>query len=248
MLALRKLSPEPGIALCDVPEPAAPGPGEVIVAVAAASICGTDLHVDDWTAGCAAMSEAMPVTLGHEFAGAIAQVGDRVTGLIPGDRVVVRPSVVCGRCERCRSDRREDCVTRRGIGIMRDGGFAPLACVPAENCVSIPDDVSDPLAALTEPMTVSAEAVGSAVVRPGDSVLIIGPGTIGQGIALFAEAAGAGRIVIAGRDDAVRLTTLRKMGFAEVVDTQAYRLAMLSTMPASRFPMTASSRRPVCPS
>lgn len=219
MLALRKLAPEPGLALRDVPEPAAPGLGEVTIRVAAAGICGTDLHVADWTAGYAAMAAAMPVTLGHEFTGTVAQMGAGVIGLRQGERVVVRPSVVCGHCERCRSGRSEDCVTRRGIGIMRDGGFAALAVVPAENCVPVPDGLPDALAALTEPMTVSAEAVDTAGVKPGDTVLIIGPGTIGQGAALFTEAAGAARVVIAGRDDAARLATLRALGFDDVVDT-----------------------------
>lgn len=219
MLALRKTAPEPGLHLCEVAEPAAPGEGEVVIAVAAAGICGTDLHVADWTAGYAAMTEAMPVTLGHEFAGRVARAGGSVA-LAPGARVVIRPSVVCGRCGHCRGGHPEDCVTRRGIGIMRDGGFAAYACVPAENCVPVPDSLSDALAALTEPMTVSAEAVDTAGVKPGDTVLIIGPGTIGQGIALFAEAAGAARIVIAGRDDAARLATLRELGFGDVVDTQ----------------------------
>lgn len=219
MLALRKTAPEPGLHLREVPEPTAPGEGEVVIAVTAAGICGTDLHVADWTAGYAAMAQAMPVTLGHEFAGRIASAGSGVAQA-PGARVVVRPSVVCGRCGHCRGGRPEDCVTRRGIGIMRDGGFAAYACVPAENCVPVPDSLSDALAALTEPMTVSAEAVDTAGVRPGDTVLIIGPGTIGQGVALFTEAAGAARIVIAGRDDAARLATLRELGFDDAVDTQ----------------------------
>jgi threonine 3-dehydrogenase len=219
MLALRKLAPEAGLALREIPEPAAPPPGEVIVKVAVAGICGTDLHVADWTAGYAAMTQAMPVTLGHEFMGTVARLGDGVATVSVGDRVVVRPSVVCGTCERCRNGQAEDCVTRRGIGIMRDGGFAAFTVVPAENCVPVPDTLADRLAALTEPMTVSAEAVDTAGVKPGDTVLIIGPGTIGQGAALFAEAAGAKRIVIAGRDDAARLTTLREMGFADVADT-----------------------------
>jgi threonine 3-dehydrogenase len=219
MLALRKLAPEAGLALRDVPEPGTPPPGEVVVKVGMAGICGTDLHVADWTAGYAAMTEVMPVTLGHEFMGTVTQLGEGVSTIQTGDRVVIRPSVVCGRCERCRNGRAEDCVTRRGIGIMRDGGFAALAVVPAENCVPVPDALADRLAALTEPMTVSAEAVDTAGVKPGDTVLIIGPGTIGQGAALFAEAAGAARVVIAGRDDAARLTTLREMGFADVVDT-----------------------------
>lgn len=220
MLALRKSAPAPGLHLCDVPEPAAPSDGEVVIAVAAAGICGTDLHVADWTAGYAAMAEAMPVTLGHEFSGTVTRLGNGVEALAPGTRVVVRPSVVCGRCEPCRSGRSEDCVTRRGIGIMRDGGFAAYACVPAQNCVPVPDSLSDTLAALAEPMTVCAEAVDTAGIGPGDTVLIIGPGTIGQGIALFAEAAGAARIVIAGRDDAARLATLQELGFRDVVDTQ----------------------------
>jgi threonine 3-dehydrogenase len=219
MLALRKLAPEAGLALREIPEPAAPPHGEVVVKVAVAGICGTDLHVADWTAGYAAMTQAMPVTLGHEFMGTVARLGDGVATVSVGDRVVVRPSVVCGTCERCRNGQAEDCVTRRGIGIMRDGGFAAFTVVPAENCVPVPDTLADRLAALTEPMTVSAEAVDTAGVKPGDTVLIIGPGTIGQGAALFAEAAGAKRIVIAGRDDAARLTTLREMGFADVADT-----------------------------
>lgn len=219
MLALRKLAPEPGLALREVPEPAAPGPGEVTIRVAAAGICGTDLHVAEWTAGYAGMAAAMPVTLGHEFTGTVARLGAGVTGLSEGERVVVRPSVVCGRCEQCRSGRSEDCVTRRGIGIMRDGGFAAQTVVPAENCVPVPEGLSDALAALTEPMTVSAEAVDTAGVKPGDTVLIIGPGTIGQGAALFAEAAGAARVVVAGRDDAARLSTLRGLGFDDAVDT-----------------------------
>jgi threonine dehydrogenase-like Zn-dependent dehydrogenase len=217
MLALRKLAPAPGITLCEVPAPAATAPGEVLVAVRAAGICGTDLHIADWTAGYAAMKEAMPITLGHEFSGVIAEVGD--TALRVGQRVVIRPSVVCGICDHCRGGRPEDCVTRRGVGIMRDGAFASFVCVPAENCVPVPAGLDDDLAALTEPMTVSAEAADTAAIGQGDTVLIIGPGTIGQGIALFAKAAGASRIVIAGRDDGARLSTLNAMDFADTVDT-----------------------------
>lgn len=219
MLALRKLAPEPGISLCETPEPDAPGPGEVMLAVSAAGICGTDLHIADWTAGYESMTAAMPVTLGHEFAGRVAAIGEGVSGLAVGTRVVVRPSTICGRCEHCRIGHSENCVRRTGIGVGRDGGFAAHVVVPAENCIALPDGIEDNLAALTEPMTVCAEAVDTAGVKPGDTVLIIGPGTIGQGIALFAQAAGAARIVIAGRDDAARLATLNALGFPDTVDS-----------------------------
>jgi threonine dehydrogenase-like Zn-dependent dehydrogenase len=215
MLALRKLAPAPGLSLCEAPEPA-PGQGEALIAVAAAGICGTDLHIAEWTGGYEAMAAAMPVTLGHEFVG---RVLNGVTGLHAGTRVVVRPSVVCGHCQACSSGRTEDCTTRTGIGIARDGGFAAQVVAPAENCIALPDRLDDAVAALTEPMTVSAEAVDTAGIKAGDKVLVIGPGTIGQGIALMAEAAGASRIVIAGRDDAARLATIRALGFPDTVDT-----------------------------
>lgn len=219
MLALRKHAPEPGLSLCVTDEPGAPGPGEALLSVSAAGICGTDLHIADWTAGYESMAAAMPVTLGHEFAGHVVAIGEGVAGLAVGARVVVRPSTVCGHCEQCAGGHREDCVRRTGIGVGRNGGFAARVVVPAENCVALPDGLDDGLAALTEPMTVCAEAVDTAGVEPGDTVLIIGPGTIGQGIALFAQAAGAARIVIAGRDDAARLATLNALGFQDTVDS-----------------------------
>ncbi|MDP3408512.1 zinc-binding dehydrogenase [Bosea sp. (in: a-proteobacteria)] len=225
MLALRKLAPTPGIALCDAPEPGAPGPGEVLLAIGAAGICGTDLHIADWTAGYEAMTAAMPVTLGHEFSGRVVAAGAGVSALAVGTRVVARPSVVCGVCASCRGGRSQDCMARTGMGVGCNGGFAAQVVAPAENCVAVPDGLDDALAALTEPMTVCAEAVDTAGVQPGDTVLVIGPGTIGQGIALFAQAAGAARVVIAGRDDAARLATLRALGFPDTVDTAGRSLS-----------------------
>lgn len=223
MLALRKLAPAPGLSLSETLEPA-PGPDEALIAVAAAGICGTDLHIAEWTGGYEAMTAAMPVTLGHEFVGRVLNGVTGTTSLAAGTRVVIRPSVVCGDCEACRSGRSEDCATRTGIGITRNGGFAAQAIAPAENCIALPDTLDDAVAALTEPMTVSAEAVDTAGVKAGDTVLVIGPGTIGQGIALMAEAAGAARVVVAGRDDASRLATIRALGFPDTVDTAGMSL------------------------
>jgi threonine 3-dehydrogenase len=154
------------------------------------------------------------VTLGHEFTGRV--VGGQ--GHPPGTRVVVRPSVVCGVCEACRGGREHQCGRRTGIGIRRDGGFATRALVPAANCVAVPASLDAELAALTEPMTVAAEAVDRAGIRAGARVLILGPGPIGLGAALFAEAAGAGAIVIAGRDDGARLASAAALGFRRCVD------------------------------
>ncbi|GAU82475.1 zinc-binding dehydrogenase [Bosea sp. BIWAKO-01] len=218
MLALRKIAAAPGLWLDEISEPRA-GPGDVLLEVMAAGICGTDLHIADWSGGYEAMAAAMPVTLGHEFVGRVRHFGEGTDGIAVGTRVVVRPSVVCRRCERCRAGRAEDCTTRTGIGIGRNGGFAALAAVPAENCVALPDELDDAVAALAEPMTVSTEAVDTGGVKPGDTVLVIGPGTIGQGAALAAEMAGAARVVVAGRNDAIRLAAVEALGFPETVDT-----------------------------
>jgi len=222
--ALQKTSPSFGVELRNVPAPGPPGPGDVVVAVGAVGVCGTDLHIYEWTAGYEAMKDAMPVTLGHEFAGTIAAVGPDARDLEPGMRVAVRPSVVCGHCPDCLADNADGCKQRKGMGVTRDGGLAAFVCVPAHNCVVVPAGMDMNIAALAEPMTVSAEAVDTGGVRPGQRVLVLGPGTIGQGAALFAREAGAAKVVIVGKNDKLRLETLRRLGFSETVDLGARTL------------------------
>lgn len=218
MQALRKTQAAPGLELTRVAPPEAPGPDEVLLRVRSTGVCGTDLHIDDWAPGYHFLASALPVTVGHEFSGEVASCGPRVAGLAPGQLVAVRPSVTCGQCAACQRGAHDDCVTRRGIGVLRDGGFAPWVRVPARNCVPVPAGVDAEIAALAEPLTVSHESVRVAGVKPGDRVLILGPGNIGQGIALFAREAGAAQVVVAGHDDAPRLDIVRAMGFGDVID------------------------------
>lgn len=218
MQSLRKLQPGRGLQLLDIAPPPPPGPGEVLLRVRSAGVCGTDLHIDEWTQSYHFVTAALPVTVGHEFSGEVAALGEGVAGLALQQLVAVRPSVVCGRCEACLAGQPDACVTRRGIGVTRDGGFAPWVTVPARNCVAIPSGIDAEVAALTEPLTVSHEAVRTGNVQHGDRVLVLGPGNIGQGIALFARAAGARQVVVAGHGDAARLAVLQKMGFADLLD------------------------------
>ena len=224
MKALQKTRPAFGLELRDLPAPESPGPGEVVVAVGATGVCGTDVHIYEWTPGYEIMTKAMPVTLGHEFAGTVAAVGPGVKGIAAGALVAVRPSIVCGRCAACVAGNGDACTQRVGMGVTRNGGLQPLVIAPAENCVVVPGALDAEIAALTEPMTVCAEAVDTGDVRTGDRVLVLGPGNIGQGVALFARAAGAAEVVIAGKDDAPRLECLRRMGFDGTVDVGDRRL------------------------
>lgn len=217
MQSLRKLKAARGLDLQDIQPPKAPGPGEVLLRVKSAGVCGTDLHIDEWTPSYHFVTAVLPVTVGHEFSGEVAACGDGVSGLLLQQLMAVRPSVVCGQCEACLAGEPDGCVTRRGIGVTRDGGFAPWVLVPARNCVPIPAGVDAEVAALTEPLTVSPEAVRTGSVRRGDRVLVLGPGNIGQGIAIFARAAGDSQVVVAGHGDTARFKVLRKMGFTDLV-------------------------------
>jgi 2-desacetyl-2-hydroxyethyl bacteriochlorophyllide A dehydrogenase len=220
MHALQKTRAAAGLELVDVPMPTLePGSDDVLVQVRATGICGSDLHVDDWTPSYAFIAPSIPVTIGHEFVG-VAQ-----TGALAGRRVVVRPSVTCGVCAACVDGRHDDCERRRGIGMTRDGAFAGWVRVPLRNCVPVPDALSDELAALTEPLTISMQALRIAGDVAGLRVLVMGPGTIGQGIAALARRAGASQVVVSGFDDAARFEALRAMGFDALVDVKAQSLA-----------------------
>ncbi|HTZ77252.1 MAG TPA: alcohol dehydrogenase catalytic domain-containing protein [Stellaceae bacterium] len=219
MKALQKTQPAFGVELREVEPPRAPGPGEVLIEVGATGICGSDLHVCEWTGGYEFVAKAMPLTLGHEFAGRIVGAGGGVVGLPMGTRVTVLPSVVCGECPACRSGDPDQCANRVGLGMTKPGAFAPLVLAPAENCVALPEGVDDELAALTEPLTVGARAVEVGGVGPGDRVLVLGPGTIGQAIAIMAREAGAREVTIVGRDDGPRIACLRSLGFERAIDT-----------------------------
>lgn len=220
MLALRKIMAGPGASL-QIVEVAATPADDVRLAVEAVGICGTDLHIVDWHGGYEAMERILPVTLGHEIAARVI-AGQ---GLPMGQRVVVRPSVTCAMaCEACADHREDSCRKRTGIGIFRDGGFAPELLAPLRNCIPIPPIMPSDHAALTEPLTVSHEAARNAAIRPGHRVLVLGPGPIGLGAALFARDFGA-EIVLAGRDDAMRLEVARALGFRNALDVSDLPLA-----------------------
>jgi threonine dehydrogenase-like Zn-dependent dehydrogenase len=224
MQALRKTAAGFGLAFQEVPHAQPPGPGEVVLKVEAAGICGSDVHAYEWTGGYEFMVPALPVTMGHEFSGRVWRTGTG-TGFQGGERVCVIPMVACGACTNCRAGDGRNCLNRQGIGLTRDGGFAAEVRVPAACCVALPEAVDAELGALVEPLGVGAEAVLAGEVRLGDTVLVMGPGTIGQAIALFARRAGAARVLISGRADAPRFDVCRALGFTELLDVAEAPLA-----------------------
>ncbi|MFV3126153.1 zinc-dependent alcohol dehydrogenase [Niveispirillum sp. KHB5.9] len=219
MLSLRKLEAAGGLSLVEVPEPGSPGPGEVLVRVAATGICGTDLSVDRWTASYAGfMGKALPVTLGHETAGRIVAVGAGVDPARIGCAIVVDPAVACRRCARCREGDFIGCLDRQAVGLIRDGAFAPLLLAPDDYCYDLPDGVPLELGALAEPLSVGAHALAVGGFTVGMRIAVLGPGPIGQGVAALARHLGAAQVAVIGLKDAPRLDVLRAMGIGDCFD------------------------------
>ncbi|MEW5722496.1 MAG: alcohol dehydrogenase catalytic domain-containing protein [Thermodesulfobacteriota bacterium] len=158
-----------------VPRPTGPGPGEVRVRIAAAGICGSDLHV----ARTGAYITRTPVIMGHEFAGEILELGQGVAGLSPGDHVVGDSRVACGQCGYCRQNLPNLCDRLGFLGEVRDGAFAEEIVLGASRLVKIDQAVPWAVAALAEPLAVARHALSQARPSPSTRTLILGAGPIG---------------------------------------------------------------------
>jgi len=182
----------------DVPWPPAPGPGQVLLRVTAAGICGSDLHnyrTGMWVAD-------LPVTPGHELSGEVLAVGPGVTGFAPGDLAVADSRVACGTCPNCLARRGNLCGRIGFVGEVCDGGFAEQVVLPATGLLKAPAGLSPLIAAMAEPLAVALHAMRRLDPSPGAPILITGGGTIGGLTALLLAEHGFGPILLAERNPA----------------------------------------------
>lgn len=214
MIGLAKLAPGPGnVGLAERPE-RGPGPGEALLGVLGAGVCGTDLHIE-----ADEFRSAPPVTMGHEVCGVVEEIGERVDPGWLGARVVSETFFsTCGACEWCRDGRPNLCPQRRSIGSFVDGAFAPRLVVPAANLHRVPDWLDSHAAAMAEPLACVCHCLlDPPAVSSGDQVLVTGPGPIGLLAAQVARALG-GEVVVAGlAADTRRLEAARLLGFETAV-------------------------------
>jgi len=213
MKAVVKAKPSPGVEIRDVALPV-PQPGEVLIRVDAVGICGSDLHIYEWTPGYDFLIPHFPLTLGHEFAGEI--VDSRSNSFRVGEKVTSETGRICGKCFFCRQGKGVLCSLRTSfgrIGLERNGAMAEFVTVHEDCLHRIPPGVSPEEAAVTEPAAVALGAVELARFYPDDVVVILGPGPIGLLILQMAKALGAARVVIFGQEaDRPRLEVARKLG------------------------------------
>lgn len=219
MQAVVNFSPQPGsVELREVPVPSI-GEEDVLLEVAAVGVCGSDLH--QWQ-GSHSWRVTYPCILGHEFAGTVVKCGSRVSRFTPGRRVVSETAAVIDPASPfSRQGLYNLDPGRLGFGYGVDGAMAPYVRVPERCLHSVPDGVPFDVAALTEPCCVAYNAACvHARIRPGDTVVVIGPGPIGLLCALMARLSGAGHLVVTGLPaDLHRLETARRLGAQAVLDS-----------------------------
>lgn len=197
----------------DVPKPA-PGPGEVLIRVLYAGVCGSDVTVFHHRH----LTATVPRIMCHEILGIVEEIpgGDPVPYQV-GDRVVVHPLGDCGKCRACLDGNFHVCNDLRIMGLHMDGGFAEYVCAEAKRVFKVSGDIPDKTAILTEPLAVGFHACTRAEVSPGDDVLVIGGGPIGILCGVCARYFGASRVVIAELNPE-RLELIRSFGF-DVIDS-----------------------------
>ena len=206
----------PGLELRKVPVPE-PKAGEVLIKIHKTAICGTDVHIFNWDPWAAEHIKHPPMTIGHEYVGEIAKLGEGVTGLKIGQRVSGEGHITCHRCRNCHTGNIQWCKDTVSVGVDRDGAFAEYLCIPATNVVPIDPSLPEDVVAFFDAF---GNATHTALMFPlvGEDVLITGAGPIGIIAAGICKFAGARRVIITDINDD-RLTLARKMNVDAAVNT-----------------------------
>jgi threonine 3-dehydrogenase len=221
MKALVKSQRKPGLWLEDVAAPQ-PGINDVKIRVLITGICGTDLHIYEWDSWAQA-TIPVPLVIGHEFVGEVAEVGSNVNDFQPGDIVSGEGHVVCGRCRNCLAGRRHLCAHTVGVGVNSPGAFAEFIVLPMTNIWKHNPNVDLEVAAIFDPF---GNAVHTALSFPvlGEDVLITGAGPIGIMAAAVVRHAAARHVVITDVKPK-RLELAEKLGVTLAVNTAETRIA-----------------------
>ncbi len=225
MKALAKLFPKQGIWMTEVPIPEL-GHNDIMIKIRKTAICGTDVHIYNWDEW-SQKTIPMPMVTGHEYVGEVVEIGQEVRGFKIGDRVSGEGHITCGHCRNCRGGRTHLCRNTQGVGVNRAGAFAEYLVIPAFNAFKIPDNISDDLAAIFDPL---GNAVHTALSFDlvGEDVLVCGAGPIGIMAAAICRHVGARHVVITDMNE-YRLELAKKFGVTRAVNVSKQNLNSVMT-------------------
>jgi 2-desacetyl-2-hydroxyethyl bacteriochlorophyllide A dehydrogenase len=214
MKAFVKVRPEPGgVEYLDWDVPSIGG-GDVLIQVKAAGLCGTDMHLYEWPDSIVReYKPKLPVVMGHEFSGVVAEVGSKVKNVKTGDRVTVNPLLYCEGCYFCKNGKQNICDNRPLLGLGVNGAFAESVAVRSSNVYRMDDAVPFEVGALSELTCVGLHAIERARLTGGDTVAVVGAGPLGFIMAVLAKHSGAVRVFVTGLEaDRERLELAGKIG------------------------------------
>ncbi len=193
MQALVKAKREKGLWLEEVPVPV-PDKNEVLIKISRTAICGTDVHIFNWDSW-AQETIPVPMPIGHEFVGVVAEVGENVVDFKPGDIVSGEGHLVCGHCRNCLAGRRHLCMNTSGVGVNRQGAYAEYLSIPVTNVWFCDSSIPLDILACFDPLGNAVHTALSFDIL-GEDVLITGAGPIGCMAAAIARHAGARHVVV----------------------------------------------------
>ncbi|MCF8241699.1 MAG: zinc-dependent alcohol dehydrogenase family protein [Melioribacteraceae bacterium] len=165
--------------------------GEVLIEVNYCGICGTDFHILNGNA-----HAEIPVILGHEYSGTVIDKANDVNNISAGDKVAIDPNIYCGYCRFCRKGLVQFCENHQALGVTLNGGFAEYSIVPSSQIYKLPENSDLSALAFAEPLSCCLRGIHQAEIQPGDSVVIIGGGSIGLMMMQLAKLSGASKIVV----------------------------------------------------
>lgn len=189
---------------------------DVKIKVEAASICGTDVHILSDPPGHPA---TLGIIQGHEFVGEVVEIGSAVTNINIGDRAIVDPTITCGACYYCQIGQQNVCENSSTIGIYLNGGWASYSVVPARNVYKISRKVPPEIAVFAEPLSCVINGSEKVNIQPGDSVVILGAGPMGQLFTQVLKAAGASNIICVDLSE-YRLHYSKKSGATHIINPE----------------------------
>ncbi len=207
------------LAVTTVPDPE-PGPAELVLAVRACGICGSDLHLTEVADGAGGMTPLpLGAVLGHEFSGEVAAVGRAVAGRFRlGDRVTALPYIACGSCASCLAGQGHRCPAVASTGLGRLGGaYAEYMRVGVHETLPLPSEVGHRAGALVEPLAVGLHAVDRSGLRAGETALVVGAGPIGLAVTIWARFFGAQEVIVVDLSPA-RLDHAARLGATATID------------------------------
>ena len=164
---------------------------ELLIKINCCGICGTDYHIYEGKA-----LSSIPVIMGHEFSGTVADSNGFDSRFKVGDKVVIDPNIFCGYCDYCRRGEINFCENHKALGVTLNGGFAEYSIVPSSQVYLLPKDFSFSAAAFVEPLSCCIRGMDQASIKQGENLVILGSGTIGLLMVQLAKISGAGKIIV----------------------------------------------------